>query len=473
MKTIKSFIIVVLLFLFSINIHAQTDWLMVNRCPQRTNYLPDETVLKPPLKIETNIPQWGEYILKEKNIIYLADGGSPNSLRAYDFVNQKELWKFEVEGTAGAIDFYPAIFGNKIFIAGQHSKGLYALDKMTGEQKWFVEIGNLFRRSPIVDNEGHVFIWDKKGDILCLNEDTGTIIWSTDISQGYGNPTYSDNKIFISTPGEIIVLNSKTGEEIWSQNHSPGTSGHVLIDDSGVYLCVGSSITCYVANNGTKKWSWILPDTLITLDYGEGTACLTDSVICVTLSNSSYTESSLVAISKFNGGMLWQYNSKFPLLKVPVAANGFVYACANLRPWIAGFNQMTGKKVFEDTSQNYWSTIIADHGLYALSSAGITIFKSKTSATTDNSINKDISIAAYPNPTNDEMTISYDIPQTGKTKISLFDINGKGKVILNNKKIVAGKYKLHLNNREIKQGIYFIVIKNEKFTGRKKLIFMR
>ncbi len=473
MKTIKLFNIVVLTFLFSFNIHAQTDWLMVNRCPQRTNYLPDETILMPPLKIETTISQWGEYVLKENNIIYIAEGGNPNSLRAYDFVNQKELWKFEVEGTSGSVNFYPAISGNKIFIAGQNSKGLYALDKMTGEQKWFIEIGDLFRHSPIVDNEGHIFIWNKKGNFLCLNADTGTTVWSTDISQGYGCPTYNNNKIFISTPDKIIVLNSKTGEEIWSQNHSMGTSGQVLVDDSGMYLCVGNSITCYVADDGTKKWSWILPDTLITLDYDEGTACLTDSVICVTLVNSSFTTGSLVAINKFNGGMLWQYNSKFPLLKVPVAANGFVYICANLRSWIAGFNQMTGEKVFENTSQNYWSTIIADHGLYALSSSGITIFKSKTSATTDYSINKDIYITAYPNPTNDEMTISYDIPETGKTKISLFDINGKEKVILDNKKTVTGKYKLHLGNRDINQGIYFIVIKNERFTGRKKLIFIR
>ncbi len=210
LKLIKSLIIGITL-LFSLNISAQTDWLMVNRCPQRTNYLPDETVLKPPLKIETTISQWGEFILKKDNVLYLPNGGDPNKITAYDNSSQKEIWKFELEGSGGGISFFPAISGDKIFIGGQNGKGLYALDRMTGEQKWFRDFGNLFRRNPILDNEGHIFVSNSSNKLSCLNENTGETIWSID-APGYLTPTYDNNKVFISTYENLIALNSKTGE---------------------------------------------------------------------------------------------------------------------------------------------------------------------------------------------------------------------------------------------------------------------
>ncbi len=178
-----------------------------------------------------------------------------------------------------------------------------------------------------------------------------------------------------------------------------------------------------------------------------------------------------MAINKFTGKKLWNYISEYPFIKGPAAANGIIYSCADSRPWIAGFNQMTGEKVFEDISQNYWNMIIADHGLYALSSSGVTIFKSKTNATTDNFISKNISITAYPNPATDEMTISYDIPETGTTRISLYDITGKEIIKLYDKSTSAGNHKLTLNVNDIQPGIYFIIIKNKYFIKSKKLVF--
>jgi hypothetical protein len=73
MKTlniIKS--IFILSFSFSIltGINAQSDWLMINGNPQRTNYVSGEKTLLPPLEKEADISQWAEYLLKKDNIIY-------------------------------------------------------------------------------------------------------------------------------------------------------------------------------------------------------------------------------------------------------------------------------------------------------------------------------------------------------------------------------------------------------------------
>lgn len=469
MKTFKTLIIVVLIFLFSINIHAQTDWLMVNGCPQRTNYAAEDTLLKPPFEIETTIAQWGEFILKKDNVLYLPNGGDPNKITAYDNSSQKEIWKFELEGSGGGISFFPAISGDKIFIGGQNAKGLYALDRLTGEQKWFRDFGNLFRRNPILDNEGHIFVSNSSNKLSCLNENTGENIWSID-APGYLTPTYDNNKVFISTYENLIALNSKTGEVLWKRIHAQGPSGQILVDESGTFLCVNRTIGCYNPETGGEKWYYQLPDSLYVTGYDAGTACLSDSVLCVSLVNGSYTHGSLLAINKFTGKKLWEYISEYPFIKGPSAANGIFYSCADSRPWIAGFKQMTGEKVFEDKSQNYWNMIIVNHRLYALSSSGITIFKTKTSGTNDNSNSKDISITAYPNPTSDEMTISYNIPETGKIKISLFDFTGKKVQTICNSVISSGNHKTTYNISRLIPGIYFLVLKSKTHTVIEKIV---
>jgi len=474
MKTlniIKS--IFILSFSFSIltGINAQSDWLMINGNPQRTNYVPGEKILLPPLEKEADISQWAEYLLKKDNIIYLANGGSPNTVTAYDIANQNELWKFEIEGSAGSISYCPAISGNLIFIGGQNGKGLYALDRNTGEQKWFKPFGSQFSKSPILDNKGHIFICNSSNQFLCLNENTGETIWSIN-AYGYITPTYYNDMIFISTNDELIALNSKTGEKLWKRIHSNGSRGHILIDESGAFICVNNTIACYNPETGNEKWYYQLPDTIYCPSYSGGTACLTDSILCVSLVNQGQTNGRLLAINKFTGAKQWEYISDYPYLQSAVGANGYIYANKNFSNWIGVFNQMTGELVFQDSSQKYWGIIIVDNRLFVLSQTGITVFKSKSSSTYNNDENELLS-AISPNPVLGKITIGYKTMNKGKTKIDLFDFKGNNIKCFFDGIDFPGFHKRSFNIANISTGIYVLIIKRNNHIESKKIVVVQ
>ena len=471
MKTQTYSLTLIMSLAISGNLFTQSNWPVLNGNPQRTNYVANENQLQAPLEKETDISIWGEYMLYVNDTIYVASNGNPNTIEAYDIANKTQLWKFEMPGTSGSVGCTPAISGNLIFFGGQKGSGLYAFNRITGEQKWVLPTGSQYARSPLVDGKGHVFINTITDFLLCLNENTGDTIWSAEVS-GYFSPSLYDNKLFVCTYDHIIAYDSKTGNKLWEKEHSKGLRGQVLVDESGAYLSVNNTISSFNSQTGDENWNYQFPDTLFCGDYNEGSSCLTDSVLCVSIMNNSFTNGRLLTINKFTGEKLWEYISEAPFILPPVGANSYIYTNIKYNNWLGAFDQMTGDIIFTDSSQRYFGLIIANHRLFTLSEAGVTIFKKATSSA-NNYTNDALSIKVYPNPSTENITISYDTPKTGNTNISLFDINGNKIKLLYDKIEIEGEHKYILKTHTVKPGIYLIVIKNNDFKRIKKIVILK
>ena len=79
----------------------------------------------------------------------------------------------------------------------------------------------------------------------------------------------------------------------------------------------------------------------------------------------------------------------------------------------------------------------------------------------------------YPNPFNPTTTISFNIPQSEKVTIKVFDIIGREVATLINELKEAGAYSLDFDAKNLTSGIYFYQIQAGKYSETRKLILQK
>lgn len=79
----------------------------------------------------------------------------------------------------------------------------------------------------------------------------------------------------------------------------------------------------------------------------------------------------------------------------------------------------------------------------------------------------------YPNPFNPTTKIKFALPQTAKTKISIYDLLGKELETLLNNELQPGYYEINFNADIYPSGIYFYRIQSGNFIQTKKMILMK
>jgi murein tripeptide amidase MpaA len=79
----------------------------------------------------------------------------------------------------------------------------------------------------------------------------------------------------------------------------------------------------------------------------------------------------------------------------------------------------------------------------------------------------------YPNPFNPSTTINYQIPQSGKVSLIVYDILGREVASLVNGFKSAGSYTITFNSSSLPSGIYFYQLKVNDFLFLKKMILLK
>lgn len=81
----------------------------------------------------------------------------------------------------------------------------------------------------------------------------------------------------------------------------------------------------------------------------------------------------------------------------------------------------------------------------------------------------------FPNPFNPQTTILFDLPESAKVKVQIFDLLGRRVATLANRQFNAGRYELQWQpEAQISSGVYFYRIDaGEKFVQTRRMIFIR
>ena len=166
--------------------------------------------------------------------IYVA---STNS-KLYSIDLDKNInWRF----TTGDEILSTPSYVNETVIFGSNDGNLYCLNQSGGDLIWKVDLNNKVISSPVVDeHDNNVFIGSDEGNLTCIDTRDGTVKWSH--STGGRIETTSalkDNLIaYGTTDGYLYVLNKYTGIEEFSYNpgtllfNSPITSSPVIYGNS-------------------------------------------------------------------------------------------------------------------------------------------------------------------------------------------------------------------------------------------------
>lgn len=456
MQTIKYLIITFLIFLALFSF-AQ-DWPMVGGNPGRTSFATNEVELYPPLEKEKDIPVYGEFIIEFEDILYTANGGSPNTIEAYDLSTEQVLWTFELPETAGSIGVVPAVSGNQLFCGGQHGEGLYALDRLTGEINWLNPIGSLFNRNPVVDNKGRVYIL--ADSLYCFDVENGETLWSY-FTQGYATPTYHNGTVYISSSSYITALNSVNGEQIWKKAHGYGSNGHVLADGEDVIFCQGNTIYSYYPEDGREKWYYQLDENAEIAAYGMGSACLSNKVVAISLSDDGNGQGKLLVLDRFSGQRLWDYTADYQYIATPTALNGTILLAGGIFNWFFRvFDEINGESLFEDVNLNYSSQpIVANERIFIPTNTGIRVFKNKSSSIISKSSNE-LKLCVFPNPASDKLFVRYPNHRPGKININLIDEQGLPIESKMEHFRFIGNHLLEIDLSILNAGTYFLLLES-------------
>jgi hypothetical protein len=79
----------------------------------------------------------------------------------------------------------------------------------------------------------------------------------------------------------------------------------------------------------------------------------------------------------------------------------------------------------------------------------------------------------YPNPSNPEFTVSFDIKNEAVYKLQMFDITGRLIEILKDEMIKSGHYEISHKTNNISSGMYFITLTNGKDFSSKKICILK
>jgi len=150
----------------------------------------------------------GGLVLHGKNVLVPAWNGT---LYALDLISGVERWHY---ATAGPLRSTPLVLGEKIVIASEDG-AVHALSP-GGELLWKVETDSPLRAAPVAHAAGLIAV-NRAGEVVSLLED-GSLHWQRALGEEsfYAAPLVADGAVFIATAaGSLWKLDATDGSTIW------------------------------------------------------------------------------------------------------------------------------------------------------------------------------------------------------------------------------------------------------------------
>ena len=205
-----------------------------------------------PLTMLPGNPDFGE-----APIIYV---GSGQKLYALDGWTGEEIWLYNPRSSFKTA---PSIaFDGTIYVGGENSSLLYALDGKTGAKKWSVPLPEA-GSSPAIGTDGTVYIGGAYSNryYYAFDGSTGTEKWKFYTGGGsFSSPAIgADGTVYFgSTNKKFFAVNGQTGEKKWE---IPTVSGFyyacpAIGEDGTVHIGVSNYLYALDGQTGEKKWQF-------------------------------------------------------------------------------------------------------------------------------------------------------------------------------------------------------------------------
>ncbi len=187
--------------------------------------------------------------LIQDNMIYAPS--ADYKLSAYDTAGKLQ-WEFVAEGALWA---KPVSDGEQIYLPSM-DHNLYALDPTNGSLVWKMDLGGAAVASPLLDENGTLYVGQVGDKVLAITAKTGKIAWEfASQSEVWATPVLADGKLlFGDLSGTIYALDPKTGKEIWTMQAGDAIVGAGAAFTDGVAFPVEDAGVVAVDFNGKELW---------------------------------------------------------------------------------------------------------------------------------------------------------------------------------------------------------------------------
>ncbi len=315
----------------------------------------------------------------ETNLLESWPEGGPELLWSYTGIGQ---------GFASA-----AVSGDMVYTTGMINESgyVFAFD-LSGKLVWKQEYGSEWNRNypgtrttPVIAGE-LLYIEGTSGEVVCLNSESGAIVWRTNLFDSYGarnirwgitESLLIDGDKVICTPGgsenNVIALNRFNGEQIWASAGAGGRSSYCspqLIEHGGKRIIVTMTEQFIIgvnADSGELLWKH---KHRTSYDINPNTPYYQDGrIYCV----SGYGTGGVQLILSPDGEdvkEIWRNESLDSQMDAFIVDGDYIYGTSHQRPGWHVLKWKTGEETYTGPGLGKGNIIFADGLLYNYSDNG-------------------------------------------------------------------------------------------------------
>ena len=173
------------------------------------------------------------------------------------FLNENWVKKSNGENDLG--NFLPSFSQEKLFFANNIGS-IYAFEAISGNEIWSKEYNEL--SSGIASGFGVVIVSDELGNVIALNQNDGSELWSINVkAKVLSRAAIDASAVMVKTSaGELISLDKNNGEILWSyRSQLPlltvrGSSSPVIADDKVIATFDNGRLGVFQLSTGFPIW---------------------------------------------------------------------------------------------------------------------------------------------------------------------------------------------------------------------------
>lgn len=250
------------------------------------------------------------------NVLYFGDD---QNFYAANASNGSIKWKFSLPQ---GMDNTPLVQNGVVYFGAKNNK-IYALNASDGSKKWEFNTDAAINASPIIHNQvlyvGSMGSTEKGGTFYAVNVSNGSLKWQRGSYFGAMSTkaVAIGNNVYFGGTGGFHTLNNQTGDLV---SHfyfkligsSPIISGNILYS-----IVDGEKLSAINLSSGNAIWTYDLK-TPSANNYSS--PILQGDVLYTS------TQTSVVAINRTNGSVIWEHKGRDFNGQNLTYANGVIYA---------------------------------------------------------------------------------------------------------------------------------------------------
>lgn len=293
--------------------------------------------------------------------VYAASWGG--ALYCFDATTGERKWTWKSE-TGIAIHSSPAVVDGRVYIGeGLHMDGdcsLYCITEDAQGQPtvlWkYTGTSHMESSAQVVD--GKLYTGAGEDGVLCLNADTGELIWQYKGVHSDCAPLVADGRCYFGTaysfdaPRRLIAVDAATGTEIWHVDYEYDVWGAPAADGDFIYVGIGNGnvdisdenpygeVQCVEAATGNVVWSFRPKDSVL------GAVAVSDGKVF-----AGSRDGNLYALDAKTGAQAFAYATSKPddpkaIVSSPAVAGGqVIFGCEDGK--LRGVDAASGQLVWE------------------------------------------------------------------------------------------------------------------------------